>query len=103
MSKTRDELDYQQVPTRIHVNDYKLMKKLLVDDGMSYSAFVRICVRAYLDGNAHFLKILKVYKDVVDLPQSLRETYTLSQRERALMLKELEEQEKNEEIESQEA
>lgn len=86
--------DWQQIPTRLHRNDYKMLKKVLFDEGMTYQTLVQCLVHAYLDGNPQVLKIVKTYKEALSVPAHQREAKTLSQRERDLLLKEIEDRQK---------
>lgn len=82
--------DMKQIPTRVHINDYAMLKRLLTDAGMTYQAFVSACVEAYLNGSPTFIQVVQAYKDSMEVPRSERVARTLSHRERLELLKELE-------------
>lgn len=81
----------QQIPFRLHINDHKALKKLLIDDGMKFQTFVSACVEAYLRGDPNIVKAVKDWKDLNTIPKDVRDRYSLSQRERKALLDELEE------------
>lgn len=87
---TEKELGIQQIPFRLHINDHKLLKKLLTDEGMKFQTFVDACVQAYLRGDPLMLKFIKDWKELNSIPKEFRGMYTLSHRERMNILDELE-------------
>ena len=89
-----DKNGYVHMPIVIHFNDYTLMKKLLVDDDISYNGFVNFCIASYLNGDPHMMKVVKTYKETFDVPRNIREKFVLSQRERAKILEDLENEDK---------
>lgn len=91
----------QQIPFRLHVNDHKVLKKILIDDGMRFQTFVSACVEAYLRGDPSILKVVKDWKDLNTIPKDVRDKYTLSQRERRALLDELEEAGENDHAQGQ--
>lgn len=86
---TEKERNIQQVPFRLHMNDHKLLKKLLGDDSLTFQGFVDICVQAYLKGDPTFLKMVKQWKELNTVPKEVQDRYTLSQRERQALLDEI--------------
>ncbi|MHB8407786.1 MAG: hypothetical protein ACYDHY_06685 [Acidiferrobacterales bacterium] len=90
MGLTEKQKNIQQIPFRLHTNDHKALKKLLVDEEMGFQTFVDAAVQAYLRGDKAILKVLQDYKDLNTIPKEQREAYNLSQRERGKILDELE-------------
>lgn len=80
----------QTVPFRLDVNDHKALKKLLIDDEMTFQKFVASCVEAYLRGDPNILKCVKDWKLINSIPPEDRDKYNLSQRERQNILDEIE-------------
>lgn len=80
----------KQMPLRIHENDKKMFKKLLLDDGITAQHFFRCVVTAYLNGDPAILKLVKQWKELLEIPAEEKASYTLSQREREKILRELE-------------
>jgi hypothetical protein len=82
------------VPFRLHVNDHKLLKKVLIDDNLKFQTFVEACVQAYLRGDPAALKIVKDWRELNTIPKEKRDAYNLSSRERNKILDELAEGDK---------
>lgn len=81
----------QQIPFRIHRNDYILLKKILIEDDMKFQTFVSSCIEAYMRGDANIMMCVKDWKELSIIPKEHRSKYTLSSRERQKILDELEE------------
>jgi hypothetical protein len=87
---TEKQKNIQQIPFRLHINDHKMMKKLLADDGLSFQTFVEHCVQAYIGGDPTLIKMIKQWKDLSSIPREARDQYSLSRRERQSLLDEIE-------------
>lgn len=88
LPKEKDRL-IQQIPFRLHMNDHKMMKKILVDEGMTFQTFVSACVEAFLRADPAIMRAIKEWKDLNSIPKDVRDKYTFSQRERQAILSEL--------------
>lgn len=82
----------QQIPFRLHPNDYKVMKdKLLDEDIGGFQGFVTALVQAYLDDDSGIQKILEKWK-LSRLKHRRRDkNFSFSSRERRELLNRLEE------------
>jgi hypothetical protein len=89
--ETEKELGIQQVPFRIHRNDYKVLRKLLGEDGWKFQALMAACVDAYIHRNPLIIKLLADWKELNAIPRKNRDKYSLSNREKRDLLDELEE------------
>lgn len=83
----------RQVPYRTHENDYRILKKFLADDGLTFQGLVKVCVKAYVEGNPLILKLLKQHAELSLVPQEVLDRYTLSRRERENLLNDIEKEE----------
>lgn len=90
MKRSEKIRNVRQIPFRIHANDYILLKKLLVDDGMKFQTFVASCVEAYMRGDPNILKCVKDWKEISAIPRVDRDKYSLSHRDRQKILDEIE-------------
>jgi hypothetical protein len=90
---TERELNIHQIPTRIHENDWALLKKLFIDSDLKWQQFADACIDAFIHGNPHILKVIAGYRDVIRIPLSKRDEAALSHRERNSLLDELEREE----------
>jgi len=82
-----------QVPFRMHLNDHKMMKKLLIDEGISFQMFTDACCQAFLRGDRIIIQLLHTYKDLITVPREEKDSYNLSHRERSKLLDEIEDME----------
>ena len=80
----------RQMVIRLHHHDQAMLKVMLKKDELSFQKFALFCVRAYLDGDPHLLKMLKIYRELEAVPQDIRDKHVLSHRERQDIYKELE-------------
>ena len=78
-----------QIPYRMHENDWKLMRKLLTDEKMTFQTFVDACTQAYLRGDPSIVKAIRDYKELGTVPKEYRDKAVLSRRERDSILDEL--------------
>lgn len=79
-----------QLPFRLHLNDKLLMLKLLNDDRMTFQSFVEACMQAYLRADPAVMTIVKDWRTLNEIPKEHKDLYTLSHRERADVMRELE-------------
>jgi hypothetical protein len=84
----------KQMLIRVHKHEHTMLKVLLKKDKLTYQRFAVYCVQAYLDGDPHFLKMLRTYRELDTVPQDVRDKHVLSQRERSAIFDELEREEK---------
>jgi len=84
----------KQIPVRLHIHDHAMMKAMLKKDKMSLQKFIGFCVRAYLDADPSFMKMIKNYRELELVPRDVREKHVLSHRERSSIFDELERAEK---------
>ncbi|MFA5750571.1 MAG: hypothetical protein WC895_05175 [Candidatus Shapirobacteria bacterium] len=84
----RDE-NLHQMSVRLHNSDYIVMKKLLSDEGLKWSHFITYCVQSYINGDPAMMRIIKLYKELDTIPKGDKSKYTLSARERAALLDEI--------------
>lgn len=91
MAKPLSEKDknLHQIPVRLHSNDYRAMKKLFLDEGWTFQKFVSACVESYLARDPLLLKTIADWKIENSTPNG-QSGYTLSKRERAALLDEIE-------------
>jgi hypothetical protein len=87
---TEKERLIQQVPFRLHQNDYKVLKKMLAEDNWKFQTLVQACVDAYINRNPLMVKLLCDWKEENALPRKLGNKYTLSGREKRELLDVLE-------------
>jgi len=80
----------KQIPVRLHVHDHGVLKAMLKKDKMSLQKFIGFCVRAYLDADPSFMKVIKNYRELELVPRDVREKHVLSHRERSKIFDELE-------------
>lgn len=88
---TEKEKNLQQVPIRLHMNDYRAMKKLFIDEGWSFQKFVAACADMYLRRDPLFLKSIADWKTENDVPKKMKDRYSHSKREASELLDEIEE------------
>lgn len=88
---TEKERNIQQVPFRIHRNDYAVLKKLLKGDNWKLQHLLAALVDAYMKRDPLVIKVLADWKEENVLPARVKESYTLSNRERRGLLDEIEE------------
>lgn len=79
---TEKSLGIQQIPFRIHRNDFLLMKKLLENDGLKFQHFVTAAIESFLRGDASIMKVIKDWRELNLIPKDQKQNYTLSHRER---------------------
>lgn len=79
---TEKQREIQQIPFRLHRNDFLLMKKLLDNDGLKFQHFVTACVEAFLRGDPDVMRVVRSWREMSAVPKDDREKYTLSPRER---------------------
>lgn len=84
----------ERLAFRVHINDKKLLMKLLADANLSMQEFGVACADAYLRGDPHIMKMIQDWKMLNEIPKDHLERYTLSHRERADLMRLLEEEEK---------
>jgi hypothetical protein len=84
------EKNIQQVPFRIHRNDYQALKKLLKGDNWKLQTLFTAVVDAYMNRDPLLIKILADWKEENSIPKRAKENYSLSTRERKGILDELE-------------
>jgi hypothetical protein len=83
----------KQVPIRLHVNDYRAMKKLFVDEGWNFQKFVSACVESYLRRDPLLLRTIEEWKVENAAPQRANKSgdvFTHSRREANDLLDEIE-------------
>jgi hypothetical protein len=88
--QTEKEKQIQQVPFRIHRNDYGALKKLLKGDNWKLQTLFTAVVDAYMSRDPLLIKLLADWKETNALPKRAKENYNLSNRERKGILDELE-------------
>lgn len=93
-----DSENMRQVPIRIHENDYKVLKKLMLDDGLTLQKLTNTFIQSYLRADASALKILKQQAELNTVPKEVLDRYNLSQRERQKLIEQIEEESKDEEV-----
>lgn len=84
----------ERLAFRVHINDKKLLMKLLADANLTMQEFGVACTDAYLRADPHIMKTIQDWKMLNEIPKDHLERYTLSHRERADLMKQLEEEEK---------
>lgn len=77
------------IPFRLHENDWKLLRKLLTDEKMTFQTFVDASVQAYLRGDPAIIKVIRDHKDLSSVPSDYKDKGVLSRRERDRILDEL--------------
>jgi len=90
VSKPRIGEKAQAIIFRMHSHDKALLAKLLGDDGLSFQAWATACMDAYLRGDPGIIKAIKDWRTINAIPLELQKKYTLSHRERAQILDDLE-------------
>jgi hypothetical protein len=88
---TEKEKNLQQVPIRLHMNDYRALKKLFIDEGWSFQKFVSASVEMYLRRDPLFLKTISDWKAENDMPKKQKDRFSHSRREQSALLDEIEE------------
>lgn len=88
--QTEKEKNIQQVPFRIHRNDYLALKKLLKGDNWKLQTLFTAVVDAYMGRDPLLIKLLADWKEENILPKRAKENFNLSTRERKGILDELE-------------
>ncbi len=84
----------ERVSFRMHMNDKKLLLKLLADMNLSVQDFGVACMDAFLRGDPHIIKAIQDWKLLNDIPKDQLDRYTLSHRERQELVRQLEEEQK---------
>ncbi len=80
-----------QAGVRIHANDYRAIKKFLVDEHWNFNEFVVACVESYLARDPLFLKTLSEWRFENERPgREGTEDTALSPREKQALMKEIE-------------
>lgn len=79
----------QQVPVRIHRNDYRALRKLFLDEHWSVQKFVSACVDLYLNRDPLFLRSINEWQEENNTPKELKD-YSHSPREANALYKEIE-------------
>lgn len=76
----------------LHANDYRALRKLLIDEDLSVSRFLEACVESYINGDPHMMRIVQRYKERHERPaiDTKGDELVLSKRERDKLLEELE-------------
>lgn len=72
------------------MNDKALFMKLLEDSNLTFQSFSEACMQAFLRGDPSIMKVIKDWRVLNTIPKENLERYTLSHRERAEIMKELE-------------
>ena len=70
--------------------DELILKKLLIDEGISFQWFLDCVVQSYLRGDPHVTKIVREFKELCSVPKERRDLYELSIRDREKMYDDLE-------------
>jgi hypothetical protein len=78
-----------QTPVRLHQHTHSVLKVMLKKDQLSLQKFIAFCVRAYLDADPHFIRFLKNYRQLDQVPTGTQEKHVLSHRERAKIFDEI--------------
>ena len=79
----------QQIPVRFHINDLKALKKVLIDEDVTFQGFVTACSKAMVEGDARVVQIVRAWKVEESIPHEERSKYMLSKTERDSLLDEL--------------
>lgn len=88
--KTIDEKENtHSILFRCHKDDFIILKKLLADDKLSVQQFFRICVQTYLRADTSIMKVIKMQKELDNVPDEVKDKYALSQRDRQALLDEI--------------
>jgi hypothetical protein len=88
-----DGKQIRQLNWRIHIDDLRIVKQLLADDELMFKSFADCCIHAYMRGDPLMLKMIKMWKELNLVDGQRKDLYTLSQRERSELLKQLEDME----------
>lgn len=88
---TEKEKLIKQMPYRIHLHEQALLKQLLHNDGVKFQQLIDAFVESYMRGDKEALHIVKVWKEMNIVPEELKDKYMMSARDRADIMKELEE------------
>lgn len=86
---TEKEKNLQQIPVRIHMNDYRALKKLMIDEGWNFQKMASAMVELYLGRDPLFLKCIGDWKTESDMPKKQKATYSHSRREASDLLDEI--------------
>ena len=89
--------DPHGIMVRLHQNDWELLRVMLRRDGLSFQKFISLCSKAYLEADPHLIKTLRTYREYELVPKDQREKGVFSNRERADIYRELEQQENEKE------
>jgi hypothetical protein len=81
---------FKRMSIKLHPDDKRVLQKILIDDDLTFQAFMEACVQSYLRGDPNILKVVKDYKLISRLPKEKLAEYLLSHREREKLLRELE-------------
>lgn len=75
---------------KILEDDEKILRKLLIDEGISFQWFMDCVVQSYLRGDPHVTRIVREFKELTSVPAERRSLYELSIRDREKMYDDLE-------------
>jgi hypothetical protein len=92
--KPEKDKNLKQIPFRIHLNDFRMMQRILADDELKYQTFVDACVQAYIRNDPFIRHVVDDYKEYNVIPRQMKDRYTLSDREKMDLIKEIEESSK---------
>lgn len=92
MPRIKESDLFKRSSIKLHPDDQRVLKKLLVDDDLSFQAFMEACVQAYLRGDPNMLKVVKDFRMLRRIPKEKLAEYLMSHRERERLLKEMEEE-----------
>ena len=80
---------------RFHINDLKALKKVLIDEDVTFQGFVTACSKAMVEGDPRIIQLVRAWRVEETIPHEERSKYMLSKTERDELLEELEEGEKS--------
>lgn len=81
----------KQVPVRLHINDWRACRKMLIDDELNWRKFTEAVVDAYLKRDPLILKILVDWRDRVEpKKKAIKDRFVLSPNEKKNLFDELE-------------
>ena len=88
----------KQIPFRIHYHDKGVLDKLLRDDGLTFQRFVEFCTKAYMEADPSMMRLLRDRIELHKVPREVLDRYTISQRERQIILDQIERKQDKDEI-----
>ena len=84
---------YHQLPARITMGDWKMIKVMLRREALTFQKFMSLCVRAFIEGDPNLVRCIKTYRELEMVPADEVNKGVWSNRERADIYAQLEQTE----------